>query len=71
MASGQDITFIGGINTDDDLRFIGNGDYRSSAYMRSGSAEGQNAGSGESMPGNMLMENTNMPLGQNTVVGSA
>lgn len=71
MASGQDITFIGGINTDDDLRFLGNGDYRSSAYMRSGSAEAQNAGAGESMPGNMLMDNPNMPFGQNTVVGSA
>lgn len=71
MASGQDITFIGGINTDDDVRFVGSGDYRSSAYMRSGSAEGQNAGAAESMPGNLLIENANLPAGQNTVVGSA
>jgi hypothetical protein len=71
MASGQDITFIGGINTDDDVRFVGSGDYRSSAYMRSGSAEGQNAGSAESMPGNLLIENANLPAGQNTVVSSA
>lgn len=71
MASGQDITFIGGINTDDDVRFVGSGDYRSSAYMRSGSSESQNAGTAESMPGNLLIENANLPAGQNTVVGSA
>lgn len=71
MASGQDITFIGGINTDDDVRFVGSGDYRSSAYMRSGSSESQNAGAAESMPGNLLIENANLPAGQNTVVGSA
>jgi len=71
MASGQEISFIGGINTDDDVRFISEGDYRSSSYMRSGSAEAQNAGSAESMPGNLLIDNPNLPSGMNTVIGSA
>jgi len=71
MASGQEISFIGGMNTDDDIRFVSEGDYRSSAYMRSGSAEAQNAGSAESMPGNLLIDNPNLPSGMNTVIGSA
>ncbi len=71
MASGQEISFIGGMNTDDDVRFISGGDYRSSAYMRSGSWDSQNAGTAESMPGNVLIDNPNLPSGQNTVVGSA
>ena len=71
MASGQEISFLGGINTDDDVRFISEGDYRSSAYMRSGSVEAQNTGSAESMPGNLLIDNPDLPSGMNTVIGSA
>lgn len=71
MMQGQEITFLGGINTDDDVRFITDGDYRSSKYARTGSAEDQNMGALESMPGNILIDNANYPDGVNTVIGSA
>lgn len=67
----KDILFINGINTDDDPRLIQNGDYRMSTYCRSGSAESQNQGALESMPGNLLVNNLNLPAGVNTVIGSA
>jgi hypothetical protein len=67
----KDIIFSGGINTDDEARLIPNGDYRMSKYTRSGSAESQNQGAMESMPGNLLHDNPDLPLGLNTVVGSA
>ncbi len=68
---GQDITFLGGMNTDDDVRFVSQGDYRSSTYARSGSAEDQNMGAIESMPGNVVIDNADYPDGVNTVIGSA
>ena len=68
---GQDITFLGGMNTDDDVRFVSQGDYRSSTYARSGSAEDQNMGAIESIPGNVLIDNDDYPDGVNTVIGSA
>jgi hypothetical protein len=68
---GQDITFLGGMNTDDDVRFVSQGDYRSSTYARSGSAEDQNMGAIESMPGNVFIDNADYPDGVNTVIGSA
>jgi len=71
MKGSQEITFVGGINTDDDVRFVSQGDYRSSMYTRSGSAESQNAGALESMPGNIIIENENLPSGINTDIGSA
>lgn len=71
MTGNQEISFVGGINTDDDVRFISNGDYRNSTYTRSGSSESQNAGALESMPGNIIIENTNLPSGVNSVIGSA
>jgi hypothetical protein len=71
MTGNQEISFVGGINTDDDVRFVGQGDYRSSTYSRSGSSESQNAGALESMPGNILIENENLPSGVNQVIGSA
>jgi hypothetical protein len=71
MMQGQEITFLGGINTDDDVRFITDGDYRSSKYARTGSAEDQNMGALESMPGNILIDNPDYPDGVNTVIGSA
>lgn len=71
MKGSQEITFLGGINTDDDVRFVTQGDYRSSMYTRSGSAESQNAGALESMPGNIEIPNENLPSGINQVVGSA
>jgi len=71
MMQGQDITFLGGMNTDDDVRFVSQGDYRSSTYARSGSAEDQNMGAIESMPGNVLIDNADYPDGVNTVIGSA
>jgi hypothetical protein len=71
MMQGQEITFLGGINTDDDVRFITDGDYRSSKYARTGSAEDQNMGALESMPGNILIDNPDYPDGINTVIGSA
>jgi hypothetical protein len=67
----KDIIFSGGINTDDEARLIPNGDYRMSKYTRSGSAESQNQGAMESMPGNLLHNNPDLPLGLNTVIGSA
>ena len=71
MKGSQEITFLGGINTDDDVRFVTQGDYRSSMYTRSGSSESQNAGALESMPGNIEIINENLPSGINKVVGSA
>ena len=67
----KDIIFSGGINTDDEARLIPNGDYRMSKYTRSGSAESQNQGAMESMPGNLLHDNPDLPEGANTVIGSA
>jgi hypothetical protein len=42
-----------------------------SKYTRSGSAESQNQGAMESMPGNLLHDNPDLPAGLNTVIGSA
>lgn len=67
----KDIIFSGGINTDDEARLIPNGDFRMSKYTRSGSAESQNQGAMESMPGNLLHNNPDLPEGTNTVIGSA
>lgn len=67
----KDIIFSGGINTDDEARLIPNGDFRMSKYTRSGSAESQNQGAMESMPGNLLHNNPDLPAGVNTVIGSA
>ena len=67
----KDIIFSGGINTDDEARLIPNGDFRMSKYTRSGSAESQNQGAMESMPGNLLHNNPDLPGGLNTVIGSA
>jgi hypothetical protein len=67
----KDIIFSGGINTDDEARLIPNGDFRMSKYTRSGSAESQNQGAMESMPGNLLHDNPDLPAGLNTVIGSA
>jgi len=67
----KDIFFYGGLNTDDDLRFIPDGDYREAYQARGGNAADGDEGSIVSMAGHLLVDNPDLPAGNNLVMGSA
>lgn len=69
MSSAQQIFFYNGPNSDDDLRAIAEGWYRSAIHLRSGTIEAANQFSRESYLGNALLSNPTMPAGTNRVLG--
>lgn len=71
MQKSKDIFFYGGLNTDDDPRFIPDGDYREAYQARGGNAADGDEGSIVSMAGQQLIDNELLPAGENTVIGSA
>jgi len=62
--------FNGGMNTDDEDRLVPIGDYRSAAYSRSYSVGTSDNGALQSMTGNLLIENPDLPRGKNVIIGS-
>jgi hypothetical protein len=62
--------FFGGLNTDDENRFVPQGDYRDALNARNSEAGEANKGAKESMTGNVLKENENLDVNQR-VIGSA
>lgn len=62
--------FNGGMNTDDEDRLVPIGDYRSASYSRSYSAGTSDNGALQSMTGNLLIENPDLPMGKNVIIGS-
>jgi hypothetical protein len=66
----QGVFFNGGMNTDDEDRLIPNGDYRYAAYSRNYGVNTPLEGAIQSMTGNSIRENTNLPTGVNIVIGS-
>jgi len=72
MSENSEILFTGKINSDDEERFIPNGEVRDRKYLRIGTAESQNAGTNESYLGNELKAFGGgfLPVGTNTCIGS-
>lgn len=66
----QGVFFTGGMNTDDEDRLIPNGDYRFAAFSRNYGVNTPMEGALQSMTGNLLQENTHLPIGVNIVIGS-
>jgi hypothetical protein len=64
------VLFNGGMNTDDEDRLIPNGDYRYAAYSRNYGVNTPMEGAIQSMTGNTLQENTQLPVGVNIIIGS-
>jgi len=69
--SSKEVLFYGGLDTDTVSSLLADGDYRSAHYARGGNASESDALSLTSMLGNLLVENTDLPSGVNTVIGSA
>jgi hypothetical protein len=66
----EGVFFTGGMNTDDEDRLIPNGDYRFAAYSRNYGVNTPMEGAIQSMTGNLLQQNTQLPLGVNIIIGS-
>jgi len=66
----EGVIFNGGMNTDDEDRLIPNGDYRYAAYSRNYGVNTPMEGAIQSMTGNTLQENTQLPVGVNIIIGS-
>lgn len=62
--------FYGGINTDDEDRLIPNSDYRDALYSRNYGINTSDEGALQSMTGNLLRTNGNLPIGINIVIGA-
>jgi len=65
----KDILFNGTIDSDTDGRYIGNGNFRSSTYMRSDEAGSDNSFSLKTAIGNALRINPLLPTGTNEFMG--
>lgn len=68
MNTSKDIFFHKGIDSDTDARFLAEGLYRMSTYMRGGQAGQTSGGDLETALGNTLVSNT-LPAGVNTFIG--
>ena len=66
----EGVFFNGGMNTDDEDRLIPNGDYRYAAYSRNYGVNTPMEGAIQSMTGNTLQENADLPIGVNIIIGS-
>ena len=62
--------FYGGINTDDEDRLIPNTDFRDAFYSRNYGINTSDEGALQSMTGNLLRTNSNLPSGINIVIGA-
>jgi len=62
--------FYGGINTDDEDRLIPNTDFRDALYSRNYGINTSDEGALQSMTGNLLRTNGNLPAGINIVIGA-
>lgn len=62
--------FYGGINTDDEDRLIPNTDFRDALYSRNYGINTSDEGALQSMTGNLLRTNSNLPSGINIVIGA-
>lgn len=62
--------FYGGINTDDEDRLIPNTDFRDALYSRNYGINTSDEGALQSMTGNLLRTNSNLPIGINIVIGA-
>lgn len=62
--------FYGGMNSDDEDRLIPNSDYREAYYSRSYSSGSSDNGALQSMTGNILRPNQDLPNGKNVIIGS-
>jgi hypothetical protein len=62
--------FYGGINTDDEDRLIPNTDFRNAFYSRNYGINTSDEGALQSMTGNLLRTNSNLPSGINIVIGA-
>lgn len=62
--------FYGGINTDDEDRLIPNSDFRDALYSRNYGINTSDEGALQSMTGNLLRTNSNLPIGINVVIGA-
>jgi hypothetical protein len=62
--------FYGGINTDDEDRLIPNTDFRDAFYSRNYGINTSDEGALQSMTGNLLRTNSNLPIGINIVIGA-
>jgi hypothetical protein len=66
----QGVFFNGGMNTDDEDRLVPNGDYRYALYSRNYGVNTPMEGAIQSMTGNLLQDNFDLPVGVNIVIGS-
>jgi hypothetical protein len=66
----QGVFFYGGMNTDDENRLISNGDYRSAMFSRNYGVNAPSEGALQSMTGNLIQNNPNLPIGANIIIGS-
>jgi hypothetical protein len=64
------ITFEGGINTDDDITILPNGDYVAAAYSRSAGGIQGASGQLQSVTGNLFVANESLAAGGNRVIGT-
>lgn len=64
----QKILFSNSPNSDDDVRIVGNGDFRYAIYLRSGTIEAANQYARESYLGNSLITNNGLAAGINRII---
>jgi len=68
MKQSQEILFSNSPNSDDDVRIVGNGDFRYAIYLRSGTIEAANQYARESYLGNSLIVNNGLAAGTNRII---
>jgi len=68
MKQSQEILFSNSPNSDDDVRIVGNGDFRYAIYLRSGTIEASNQYARESYLGNSLITNNGLAAGINRII---
>lgn len=66
----EDIYFYGGMNSDDEDRFLPKGDYRRAEYLRGASFLEGNMGVLQNLPGTLYIENPDLPAIDNFVIGA-
>jgi len=66
----EDIYFYGGMNSDDEDRFMPKGDYRRAEYLRGASFLEGNAGVLQNLPGSVYVDNPALSPTDNYVIGA-
>jgi hypothetical protein len=70
MELNESILFHGGMNTDDDPRYLPEGDYLEAYYLRGQGFVGGTGNVLTNLPGDVLKTNGSLPAGTNTVIGA-